>query len=376
MRCLIAPDSFKGSLLAEEVAAAMAEGLRQVLPSVEVDLCPMADGGEGTLQALLAAGVGRMQMARVADAAGAERVVCWLRAGDLAVIEVAEVVGLPDAGDTALANRQTVGVGQLLRQVLEAGCTRIAVALGGSSTNDGGAGLLAGLGGVWRDRDGQPLPPLPYYWPEEVHFDATALDPQLERVSIDVWTDVNSPLLGAEGASAVFGPQKGMQATQWPAFEAALGKVASALLATGRPMALDAPGGGAAGGLGFALLWLGGRQLPGAEAVAHAANLPQRIAVADWVITGEGRSDGQTLAGKTPAKVALLAREAGVPVSLLSGSLVHDEALLALFDGCFSLCPGPVSLPEAMQQAKPWLARAAGQMLRLRLAARRGHADA
>ncbi|MEQ6289293.1 glycerate kinase [Vogesella sp. GCM10023246] len=371
MRCVLAPDSFKGSLAAPAVAAAVASGLRRVLPDIVLDICPMADGGEGTLQALASAGAGALQSALVHDAEGLPRQVQWLHSDDLAVLEVAQVVGLPDVGRSTLAERHSGGVGELLRLLLDQGCRRVAIALGGSSTNDGGAGLLAALGGVWRDRDGQPLPPLPASWPQAVYFDESGLDPRLATLELVVWSDVSNPLCGPQGASAVFGPQKGLAAAQLPQFDAALQTLAQALLRQRPGLPLEVAGGGAAGGMGFALQWLGARQQSGAAAVAEVTGLAERIAAADWVITGEGRSDSQTLHGKAPALVAQLARAAGVPVSLLSGAVEDNPALAASFDGCFSLCPQPASLAEAMQHATAWLAQAAEQMLRLRLAARR-----
>ncbi|WP_174875762.1 glycerate kinase [Vogesella oryzae] len=371
MRCVLAPDSFKGSLAAPEVAAAVASGLRRVRPDIELDICPMADGGEGTLLALATAGVGTLQTAVATDAEGRSRQVQWLRSEQLAVLEVAQVVGLPDVGRSSLAERHSGGVGELLRLMLDHGCRRVAIALGGSSTNDGGAGLLAALGGVWRDGNGQPLPPLPASWPPAVYFDESGLDPRLDALELEVWSDVGNPLCGPAGASAVFGPQKGLAAGQLAQFDAALATLAQALLRQKPGLSLAVAGGGAAGGMGFALQWLGAGQRSGAAAVAAAAGLAARMAAADWVITGEGRSDSQTLHGKAPALVAQLAREAGVPVSLLSGAVEDNPVLAACFDGCFSLCPQPATLAEAMQHAAIWLARVAEQMLRLRLAARR-----
>ncbi|SCK20819.1 glycerate kinase [Vogesella sp. LIG4] len=371
MRCVLAPDSFKGSLAAPEVAAAVARGLRRALPAIELDHCPMADGGEGTLQALAIAGCGQLRETAVHDAEGGLRTVQWLQGDALAVLEVAQVVGLPDVGDSRLAERHSGGVGELLGRMLDAGCQRIAVALGGSSTNDGGAGLLAALGGRWLAEDGSLLPPLPASWPQAVYFDESGLDPRLATLQLEVWSDVSNPLCGTLGASAVFGPQKGLLPQDLSHFDAALQRLAAALLRQRPGLAPDTPGGGAAGGMGFALQWLGARQVSGAEAVAAANGLAARIGAADWVITGEGRSDSQTLHGKAPALVAQLAREQGVPVSLLSGAVEDDARLSAAFDGCFSLCPRPATLAEAMQQAAPWLEQAAEQMLRLRLAARR-----
>lgn len=371
MRCVLAPDSFKGSLAAPEVAAAIGRGLQRALPDVVLDTCPMADGGEGTLQALESAGCGQLRAATVHDAEGRLRPVQWLQGAELAVLEVAQVVGLPDVGASTLAERHSGGVGELLRQMLDAGCRRIAVALGGSSTNDGGAGLLVALGGRWLAADGSQLSPLPASWPQAVYFDESGLDPRLSALQLEVWSDVGNSLCGPLGASAVFGPQKGLQAQDLSRFDTALQWLAGALLRQRPGLALDVAGGGAAGGMGFALQWLGARQLSGAAAVSEVNGLAARIAAADWVITGEGRSDSQTLHGKAPALVAQLARQCGVAVSLLSGAVEDNPVLSTAFDGCFSLCPQPATLAQAMQQAAPWLEQVAEQMLRLRLAARR-----
>ncbi|EEG07714.1 Glycerate kinase [Pseudogulbenkiania ferrooxidans 2002] len=375
MRWLIAPDSFKGSLAAREVAEAMARGIRRAEPSADCRLCPMADGGEGTLDALHATLGGEWHRASVHDAEGRPCEAEWLLLPHgVAVVEVARVVGLPDVGPASVHERDTRGVGELIRACLDAGARHIAVGLGGSSTNDGGAGCLVGLGVRLLDREGQTLAPLPDQLGRVAALDLSGLDARLEVTKLELWSDVDNPLLGPRGATAVFGPQKGVAPDAVARLDAAIARFAAAAdHAFGQPCA-ELPGSGAAGGLGYALHLLGGRCHSGATALAELSGLSDAIAQVDWVLTGEGCSDGQTLAGKAPARVAELARAAGVPVSLLSGAVLPDAEgqLAAHFDGCFSLCSRPMTLEAAIQQAAPLLEQAAEQLARLVLAGRRG----
>ena len=375
MRWLIAPDSFKGSLAARQVAEAMACGIRRADPGAECRLCPMADGGEGTLDALLAALGGEWHAASVHDAEGRPLDVEWLLLpSGVAVIEVARVVGLPAVGHSRVHERDTRGVGELIRVCLDAGVRHIAVGLGGSSTNDGGAGCLVGLGVRLLDGQGQPLKPRPDQLGRVATVDLAGLDPRLEVTKLELWSDVSNPLLGPHGATAVFGPQKGVAADVVVALDADIAHFAAAAdHAFGQPCA-DLPGSGAAGGLGYALHLLGGRTHSGAAALAEHTGLVDAIAWADWALTGEGCSDVQTLAGKAPVRVAELARAAGVPVSLLSGAVLPDREgrLAGAFDGCFSLCNRPLTLDAAMGEAGPLLEQAAEQLARAVLAGRRG----
>ncbi|WP_024303710.1 glycerate kinase [Pseudogulbenkiania sp. MAI-1] len=375
MRWLIAPDSFKGSLTARQAAEAMACGIRRAEPAAECRLCPMADGGEGTLDALYAAVGGTWYTATVTDAEGRPCEAAWLLLPNgLAVIEVARVAGLPDIGASSVDERDTRGVGELIRACLDAGVRHIAVGLGGSSTNDGGAGCLVGLGVRLLDKQGQPLLPHPDQLARVAVVDPSGLDARLEVTKLEIWSDVSNPLLGEHGATAVFGPQKGVAPDAVAALDAAIAHFAVAAdHAFGQPCA-DLPGSGAAGGLGYALHLLGGRSHSGAAALAEHAGLLEAVAQADWVLTGEGCSDVQTLSGKAPARVAELAQEAGVPVSLLSGAVLPDATgrLAETFDGCFSLCNRPLPLDTAIREAGPLLAQAAEQLARAVLAGRRG----
>jgi glycerate kinase len=372
---VVAPDSFKGSLSAPAVCAAVEAGLRRSWPHAEIRARPMADGGEGTLDAVLAAvgASGSRQTRTVTGAAGASReAACGLLDRDgtrTAVIEVAEIVGITDAVAmrAPVEDRSTLGVGELLRALLDEGVTRFMIGLGGSSTNDGGAGLLAALGLALVDADGRTVPPTPRGLATLARVDASRLDARLARADITIMSDVSNPLTGPRGATAVFGPQKGVTRQGSAAIEATLARFAREAERTLGSHAADRPGAGAAGGLGFALQLAGARFASGAEVVADLIGLDAALAGADWAIAGEGRSDTQTLLGKAPFVVAAHARRAGVPTSLLSGA-VDSAALLAFaehFAGCFALPAGPATLDDCIADASRLLADRAEQMARL-----------
>jgi glycerate kinase len=383
---VIAPDSFKGSLDAPGVCAAVASGLRRVWPDAEIRARPMADGGEGTLDAVLAAvgPAGQRMHERVVGAGGdALDAPYGLLTGDgapVAVIEIATVVGITDAAGTRIpvSARSTRGVGRLMRALLDRGVSRFMIGLGGSSTNDGGAGLLEALGLALADHDGQPVAPTPAGLAGLARVDATGLDPRLADADITIMSDVNNPLCGTRGATAIFGPQKGVGPEDLAAFDAVIGRFAAlAEDAVGRRVA-ERPGAGAAGGLGFALQLLGGRFASGAEVVADLIGLDAALAGADWAIAGEGRSDAQTLLGKAPLVVARRAARVGVPVTLLSGA-VDATAIATLaptFAGCFALPGGPATLDACVAGAAALLADRAEALARLFDAARsRAHGD-
>ncbi len=367
---VIAPDSFKGSLSAQEVAQAIGEGVRRALPDAQLRLCPMADGGEGTLDAMLAQG-GERRLLRVRGAAQAERdAAVGLLPDGSAVIETAEIVGITDAVamQTGVEARSTRGLGEAIRILLDAGARRFFIALGGSSTNDGGAGLFVGLGMKLFDADGRELEPTPAQLTALARIDASGLDARLAEASFVAMSDVDNPLTGVHGATAVFGPQKGVTADRIGALDAVLAHFAelaeAALGRHGRAL----PGAGAAGGLGFALHLLGAGFEPGAEVVAAQVGLDAALEHADWLITGEGRSDLQTLHGKAPFIACRHARAAGVPATLLSGG-IDPNALARLgehFNGCFSPAPGPMTLDAAIRDAARLLANEAEQLTRLK----------
>ena len=370
---VIAPDSFKGSLSAQEVAQAIGAGVLRALPEAQLRLCPMADGGEGTLDAMLAQG-GERRRLRVRGAAQAERdAVVGLLPDGSAVVETAEIVGITDAVamQTSVEARSTRGLGEAIRVLLDAGARRFFVALGGSSTNDGGAGLLVGLGMKLFDADGRELEPAPAQLTALSRVDVSGLDARLAEASFVAMSDVDNPLTGEHGATAVFGPQKGVTADRIGALDTVLAHFAElAEAALGRP-GRALPGAGAAGGLGFALHLLGARFEPGAEVVAAQVGLDAALEHADWLITGEGRSDLQTLHGKAPFIACRHAHAAGVPATLLSGG-IDPGALARLgehFNGCFSPAPGPITLDAAIRDAARLLANEAEQLTRLKFGA-------
>jgi len=378
---VIAPDSFKGSLAASAVSSAIARGLRRVHPGSEVRACPMADGGEGTLDAVLSRG-GTRCTHRVTGAGGRPRTAAYgligagaeVAAGVTAVIEAAEIVGITDpvGMSVPVADRATQGMGELIRVLLDAGIRRFMIALGGSSTNDGGAGMLSALGLECFDDAGSRIAPTPSGLTSLARVDARTLDPRLAQSAITIMSDVNNPLAGTKGATAIFGPQKGVRRDDVAAIDASLARYAElAEQALARRTAAN-PGAGAAGGLGFALQLIGGTFRSGAEVVADLIGLNAALAGADFAITGEGRSDAQTLLRKAPYVVAERARAAGVPIILLSGAI--DTAALPqlaqAYAGCFALPAGPMALADCIANADALLADRAEQIARLWSAAR------
>jgi glycerate kinase len=377
---VIAPDSFKGSLDAPGVCAAVASGLRRVWPDADVRARPMADGGEGTLDAVLAAvgPAGQRLREPVVGAAGdpLDAPYGLLTGADapVAVIEIASIVGITDAAGmrVPVGARSSRGVGQLIRALLDRGIARFMIGLGGSSTNDGGAGLLEALGLALHDGAGRPLEPTPHGLGSVARVDASRLDPRLATATVTIMSDVNNPLCGSRGATAIFGPQKGVRPDEVAAIDATLGRFAAlAGTAVGRQVA-EHPGAGAAGGLGFALQLVGGRFASGAEVVADLVGLDAALAGADWAIAGEGRSDTQTLLGKAPLVVARRAARAGVPVTLLSGAIEASAipAIAPTFAGCFALPGGPATLDACVSGAATLLADRAEALARLFDAAR------
>ncbi|WP_185265881.1 glycerate kinase [Halopseudomonas xiamenensis] len=378
MKLVIAPDSFKESLSAEQVASAIAGGWRSVYPQADIHLCPMADGGEGTVDAVLAATGGERRELSVRGPLGqpVQAHWGWLENGQ-AVIEMAAASGLhwvePAQRDACITT--SYGTGELILAALDAGARRIILGIGGSATNDGGAGVLEALGARLLDGQGQPLAAGGAALASLQRIELDGLDPRLAQVEVLVAADVDNPLCGPRGASHVFGPQKGASVAQVEQLDRALGHYADVVAAALGEDVRDVPGVGAAGGLGFAArAVLGARFRPGIELVAELSGLAQAVQGADLVITGEGRLDGQSLHGKTPVGVARIAQAAGVPVIALAGSLGEGYQRLyeAGIDAAFSLAPGPVTLEQAMRDAHVQLQSRAADIARLwRLAARR-----
>lgn len=383
MRAIIlAPDSFKGALSAPEVTEALAQGIWRVWPEARLKLMPMADGGEGTLDAVLAAARGERRTARVSGADHRPVEAAWgllRREGGtappsaVAVLEAAQVVGLTLGPEASVEERTTRGLGELVRLCLDLGIRRFMIGVGGSSTNDGGAGVLAALGARLLDAAGRELAATPAGLEHLARVDFSSLDVRLSEAEITLMSDVQNPLCGPTGATAVFGPQKGVDADAIAALDARLRHLADLCDAWAGHAVSMQPGAGAAGGLGYVFQLLGAKNRSGAEVVCELSGLDAALAEADWVITGEGRTDAQTLLGKVPDVVARHARRAGVAVTLVSGAV--EEADLARFadrfDGCFSIAPRPMTLEEAMAKTAPLLADRAEQLARLAMALRR-----
>ncbi|QJQ97851.1 glycerate kinase [Halomonas sp. PGE1] len=376
MKILICPDSFKDALPAAAAARAIACGIRRLGEAIEPIECPLADGGEGSLDALLAATGAERRTATVQDALGrpARADWGWLPERRTAFVELAEASGIqalaPDER-TAL-HSTTHGVGELIRAALDAGAERLLLTLGGSATNDGGAGMLVALGARLLDSAGQDLPPGGAALAELAELDLTGLDPRLAGLQVEAAVDVDNPLLGKRGASAVFGPQKGASPEDVTRLDAALARFADVTAGVLGEEHRELPGAGAAGGMGFAArAFLGAELRPGIELVMAQAGFETLLEGTGLVITGEGQLDGQSLAGKTPVGVARAARARGVPVVVLAGRLAPgwQAALEEGVTAAFALADGPMALDEALERCAELLADRAESTLRLFTAA-------
>jgi len=370
MRILIAPQEFKGSLTAVEAAAAMLAGVERGLPGAGITVLPIADGGPGTLDALVAARHGQIRRVTVSGPLGAAVQARYGLIDETAVIETAEACGLvllaPDALDPARAT--TYGAGELVRSALDAGCRRFLLGIGGTATNDGGAGLAQALGFRLLNAKGMEIGQGAAALASLDRIDTGNVDPHLGDCTFDVAVDVQNPLCGPAGATAVYGPQKGVTPEQLPRFDAALARLGDLIERELGRAVKDLPGAGAAGGLGAGLAgFCGARLRPGFEIVADAVDLESRIAAVDLVFTGEGRLDGQTAFGKTVAGVSRLAERHGVPVVALAGGIAPDFAIAAIpgLTAAFALTARPLTLADAEMQAADLLAAVAEHCSRL-----------
>jgi len=361
MRILVAPQEFKGTLTAAEAGEAMADGARRAIPEATIDVTPLSDGGPGLIEAILASHGGTALTAKVEDPLGRPIEACWLRLEDgTAVIESAQATGLTLLNENERDPRVTTsyGVGQLMAEALDRDCGRIIVGLGGSATNDGGAGMASALGALFLDVGGNDVPPGGSALAALDRIDTSGLDPRLDETSVVAGADVTNPLCGPEGASLVYGPQKGASEAVATELDVALFRYGDIVERdTGVPV-LTAPGAGAAGGLGAGLIAFAGADLrPGFEVVAEAVRLRERLAGADLLITGEGRLDGQTGYGKAVAGVARLAAEYGVRTLIVPGSLAPGwEAVLKYADGVEPIVGSLVTAEDAMARPAETLA--------------------
>ncbi|MEH0473813.1 glycerate kinase [Streptomyces hayashii] len=329
---LVAADKFKGSLTAVEVAERVTAGLRRAVPDVEVTALPVADGGDGTVAAAVAAGFERREI-RVAGPLGQEVAAAFAVRGDTAVVEMAEASGLQrlPGGVLAPLTASTYGSGELLRAALDEGVRTIVFGVGGSATTDGGAGMLTALGARFLDADGEPVAPGGGGLADLARADLSQLDPRLSTVELVLASDVDNPLTGPKGAPAVYGPQKGASPDDVEVLDAALAHYAKILeteVGPGAAAHAAAPGAGAAGGIGYGALLVGARFRAGIEVMLDVLGFAAALEPAELVITGEGSLDEQTLHGKAPAGVAAAARAAGKEVVAVCGRLkLPPEAL-------------------------------------------------
>jgi glycerate 2-kinase len=360
-RVLLAPDKFKGTLTAAEVAAHVATGLRAVVPDVDVRVVPVADGGDGTLAAAEAAGFERVPLTATGPT-GMPRASAFGRRGSEAVVELAEISGLgqlPDGRLVPLAATSR-GTGELIAAALDAGCRRVVVGVGGSASTDGGAGMVEALGAKLVDAQGNPVQPGGAALVDAVELDLSGLHPALREAELVVASDVDNPLTGPKGAAAVYGPQKGATPEQVEQLDGALAHWADLVAkATGADLR-DTPGAGAAGGVGFGLVAvLGATTRPGAQLVFELTGLLAELEAADLVVTGEGSLDRQTLHGKAPAAVAAAARDAGVTVVAVAGrvTLTDGEVADAGLTAAYALLDEADSEHEAMTRPEPLLER-------------------
>ena len=377
MRIVIAPDSYKGSVSAVDVAQAMERGVLKIFPDAEVHKIPIADGGEGTVEALVAATDGQVRQCEVTGPLGERIVANWGVLGDgvTAVMEMASASGLPLVAREKRNPRTatTYGTGELMRAILDAGLRKIIIGIGGSATNDGGAGMARALGVRFVDAMGKELPDGGAALAGLASIDLDGLDPRLQETQLTVACDVDNPLCGPRGASAVFGPQKGATPEIVAELDAALWHYSLIAQKTTGRLVAELPGAGAAGGLGAGLLLFTPAVLkPGVEIVLEAVGFSERVEGAAFVLTGEGRTDFQTAFGKAPVGVARAAKRHRVPVFCLSGSLGEgaDETLSQGIDAVLSICDRPMSLDECMAQGSQLIEAASTRLCRVIRSAR------
>ncbi len=347
----------------------MADGVLRAVPDAKVDLCPMADGGDGTVETIMAAVSGAVRMAMVTGPLGEAVEAKWglIDDGRTAVIEMAQAAGLELVPDDLKdpTKTTTFGVGELILAALDASPRKIIFGLGGSATTDGGAGMAQALGARFHGSAGLIEEPMCGGMLSDIEkVDVSTLDRRVFGVEIVGAYDVDNPLTGQNGAAYIFGPQKGADNDQVQKLDASLKHLASF-----SPDAdISLPGNGAAGGLAWGVTaYLRGRLTPGVDLILDAVRFDKRVRDADLVLTGEGKLDGQTLCGKTCLGVAQRAKQAGVPVIALAGAIGDgtDRLMTSGLTACFSICPRPMSLREAMGNASDLIANASANVIRI-----------
>lgn len=380
MKIIIAPDSFKGSLDSAEISRRIAEGIRRIVPGAELVLMPVADGGEGTVDAFLTGASGTMQFATVHGPLGITVPAAYgLLPDGTGVIEMAAASGLPLVSENRRNPMRTTtrGTGELILALLDGGCRRIIIGIGGSATNDGGVGMAQALGVSFTDGEGRELGNGGGSLSALARIDRSGIDARLADCEIVIASDVTNPLVGERGASVVYGPQKGATSEMVRVLDANLRHLADMIEAESGLRVHDLPGAGAAGGLGAGLIaFCGARIASGIDTVLDAVGFDAAVSGADLVITGEGRIDGQSVYGKVPVGVATRAcaatrtRPTKLPVVAIVGGIGSGaEAVYGYgIDAIVSIANGPMSLAEAIAQTGPLLADAAERVMRLLVA--------
>jgi len=369
MKIVVAPDSFKGSLTSVQAAQSISKGIHMVLPDAEVIYKPMADGGEGTTEALLTATTGKSIPLQVTGPLGAKFSTTYaITNKNTAIIECAAIAGLTQVPEAKRNPDHTTsyGIGEAIIDALDRNCTKLIIGLGGSAVNDGGLGMLLALGMKAKDSDDKNIG----MYGKDLHhvkvIDFSDMDFRLQNVSIKIASDVDNPLCGENGATYVYGPQKGAKSRQLEAYDRAMENFGCLVEKETGMQLMNQSGAGAAGGLGFALLSLGAELISGAKLVAEASQMEETIQTADLVITGEGQSDEQTLYGKAPGYIASLAKKHQIPIILLSGSLSGNvDTLREIFSGCFSITNKPLTIEECMENAGELLTGQTKQVMNL-----------
>ncbi len=372
MKVVIAPQGFKGNLTALQVARAIEKGIKLIIPDAETAITPMADGGEGTVQALVDATGGKIMRTEVTGPMEGRVTAHWgiLSDENTAVIEMASASGLPlvtpQKRNPLVAT--TYGTGELIRAALDHGCRKLIIGIGGSATNDGGAGMAQALGARLTDAAGKELPFGGAALSRLEHIDISALDPRLDGFDARIASDVNNPLCGPKGASAVYGPQKGATPEMVAQLDAALAHYADVIKKDLDIDFREVPGAGAAGGLGMGLMvFLKAKMEPGIDIIIQATGFVEALKGADLVFTAEGRIDFQSAMGKVPTGVALKAKEFGIPVIALAGEVAGDCRVVYEhgIDAVMSIAPGPISLSQSMADAEQLITNAAECAMRL-----------
>jgi len=378
MRIIIAPDSFKGSLSAKEVSDAIESGIISVDSTIETEKIPMADGGEGTVDALVSSTKGRLISAKATDPLGREMTGRYGILGDnaTAVIEMAAVSGLPLVPARVRNPLQTTtfGTGELIQNAIKLGCRTIIIGIGGSATNDCGTGMAQALGVMFKRKDGSVIDEYMRggLLNEVDSIDMSGLSALIKDCDITVACDVDNPLLGENGCAHVYAPQKGANEKIVDKLEKAMSSFADVLERDTGEKVRDFPGAGAAGGLGAGLMaFLNAKLRPGIDLVLNAANFEQRISEADLILTGEGKLDEQTVYGKTIAGITAVAKKHSIPVIALVGKFEDSPKLYEMgLTSYFSICEGPVRMDYAVKNSKRLIKSLAERIIRMYLSSR------